>query len=42
MRFQVVVALCVAIVVALWLDAVADLRPAAGGRSRWRRRASRC
>jgi hypothetical protein len=29
MRFQVVVALCVAIVVALWLDALADLR--AGG-----------
>ncbi len=32
MRFQVVVALCVAIVVALWLDAVADL-PAGGRRT---------
>ena len=42
MRFQVVVALCVAVVVALWLDQLADASRAVAGRSRWPPRASPC
>ena len=43
MRFQVVVALCVAVVVGLWLRPRSPTcRPAPAGRSRWRPPASRC
>ena len=43
MRFQVVVALCVAVVVALWLDGLAERPPGStAGRSPSSRRAWRC